>query len=868
MIFSYEIEKQVLCGILQHQHKWEEIAAFIKESDFYSKDSKINISIFKLLRHALDNAESIDETILIQRIQQLKVTFPDCIDVSEYVFSLAFFKISEEVFLSSVKELKKFSARRQIYDSCKEVAAFVKKTDPNLKYSEIVEKADQLYNKTIRDFEMSEKGPVNLFEIMEPMIEERGNNPVTDFGLMGPHPRINELYGSLLRAGNISVVCARSGAGKAQSVNCRVFTPEGPKAIGTMKVGDLVMGEDGLPKKILGVYPQGKKKSYKVTMSDGSFTHSCDEHLWTVQTSHGRCKKTPYKTIPLKEIIDDKLYTKCGAARPNGKPKYSIPLARPVQFNKKELPLHPYFLGLLLGDGCFARKDKVLFTTADPEIVEKISEILPETDQIKARTQKYQYAIVKKENFKKNEEFGNFSTSTANIIQTLGLEGKRARTKSIPEPYLYSDVEDRIQLLRGLMDSDGSASCVGGGQCHFTSISKDLIYGLRELVHGLGGRCRIDYTKSRDIYCAKIILFDQELVPFFLSRKVEKFRICSERFRKRFISKIEYQGIEDSVCIKIDSPTELYLTDDYIVTHNTSFALDFATKVSSMNNNVPVLHFDNGEMSEEELVMRQMSAMTGLPMFLFETGKWRTSSYKDLSSKEVVDLVRHTFSKIKDMKFYYENVAGLSPDDMASTLKRFYYSKVGRGNPMVFSFDYIKSDFGNTNGKDGWQQVAYLVHRLKQCIHRELCFDGKPAVSMLTSIQSNRLGITTNRGADALVDDESVVSLSDAVTHFCSHLFLLRKKVAEELHVEGNRFGTHKLINLKARHLGSDPMRAINPVVMPDGTQKNNFINLEFNNFRITEKGDLQDLVNAMNNNTINVEENEMDGIPMILQND
>jgi replicative DNA helicase len=515
MIFSYEIEKQVLSGILQHQHKWAEIASFVKDSDFYSEDSKVNISIFKLVRNALDNAEAIDETILVQRLNQLKVSFPDSIDLAEYVYSLAYYKISEDVFISSVKELKKFSARRGIYDSCKEVANFVKKADPNLKYSEIIDKADQLYNKTIKDFEMSDSGPVNLFEIMEPMIEDRGNNPVTDFGLMGPHPRINELYGSLLRGGNIAVCTARSGAGKS------------------------------------------------------------------------------------------------------------------------------------------------------------------------------------------------------------------------------------------------------------------------------------------------------------------------------------------------------------------SLAMDFATKTSVLNDNVPVLHFDNGEMSEEELIMRQMSAMTGLPMYLFETGKWRSCTYDGMESREVVDLVRSTFSKIQGMKFYYENVAGMSSDEMSSLLKRFYYSKVGRGNKLIFSFDYIKSDFGNMGKADGWQQVAYMVHKFKQTIHRDLCFDGDRPVAMFTSVQSNRLGITTNRGVDAIVDDESVVSLSDGITQFCSHMFLLRKKVAEELHSEGARFGTHKLINLKARHLGSDPLRAINPVVMPDGTHKNNFINLEFKNFKITEKGDLLDMINAQNNQNINIREEDFDdNVPLILTND
>jgi hypothetical protein len=137
---------------------------------------------------------------------------------------------------------------------------------------------------------------------------------------------------------------------------------------------------------------------------------------------------------------------------------------------------------------------------------------------------------------------------------------------------------------------------------------------------------------------------------------------------------------------------------------------------------------------------------------------------------------------------------------------------------------------------------------------------------MLTSVQSNRLGITTNRGAGSIVDDESVVSLSDGITQFCSHLFLLRRKVAEEIHEEGANFGTHKLINLKARHLGRNALRAIHPVEMPDGTKKPNFINLNIENFRITECGDLQDVVNSFNGGGIEVNANESEEIPINLR--
>ena len=227
--------------------------------------------------------------------------------------------------------------------------------------------------------------------------------------------------------------------------------------------------------------------------------------------------------------------------------------------------------------------------------------------------------------------------------------------------------------------------------------------------------------------------------------------------------------------------------------------------------------------------------------------------------------MRSAWSKIKNMKFYYENVAGMSADEMCSLLKRFYYSKVGRGKRMIFSFDYIKTDFNNLGKNDGWQQVASMVHKFKQTIHRDLCFDGKPCVSMMTSVQANRLGITGNRGADSIVDDESVVSLSDGITQFCSHLFLLRRKIADEIHEEGDRFGTHKLINLKARHLGKEALRAINPVEMPDGSNKNNFINLEIKNFRVTERGDLQDIVDSVNNQDVRVRNNDSEDIPVIL---
>jgi replicative DNA helicase len=266
----------------------------------------------------------------------------------------------------------------------------------------------------------------------------------------------------------------------------------------------------------------------------------------------------------------------------------------------------------------------------------------------------------------------------------------------------------------------------------------------------------------------------------------------------------------------------------------TQFCMDYATKVASTYD-VPVLHFDNGEMSKEELIIRQCSAFSGVPSYLLESGRWRQAG------DDVVQKVREVWQKVKKLKFYYYNVGGMDVDQMINTLKRFYYSKVGRGNRMVFSFDYIKTT-SEKSQKNEWQIVGEMVDKFKKCIQKEILEDGSPVIPMITSVQSNRSGITNNRNSQNIVDDESVVSLSDRITQFCSHMFILRQKTNDEIENEGSSFGTHKLINVKSRHLGKDIAGAIEPVQVNDNLRRN-FINLEFRNFNISEKGDLRDIV-------------------------
>jgi hypothetical protein len=111
-------------------------------------------------------------------------------------------------------------------------------------------------------------------------------------------------------------------------------------------------------------------------------------------------------------------------------------------------------------------------------------------------------------------------------------------------------------------------------------------------------------------------------------------------------------------------------------------------------------------MSEEELVFRMVSGMSGIPVYLLESGKWRSHGYKNLTPEEVVNKVRSVWSKMKGIKILYENVAGMDSEEMVSLLKRIYYSEIGRGNPLIFSFDYLKTHSAE-------ETVTYAVEQME-----------------------------------------------------------------------------------------------------------------------------------------------------------
>lgn len=837
MVFSFELENNVLKGLLQHQDEWHRFDTILSEADFNSTDSKVNPTIFKMIRNALNNSEAIDDTILIDRINGLKISFPDSINISDYIQSLYTFPISKQVFETSVKELKKFTIRRELLNKYQNAIKFLNKPDPNLSYSEIIEEVDKLHNQTISSFELGSDKIVNLGAIAEQIVEDRGNNPPKNVGLMSPYPTVNKIYGSLLRYGNMTCIAARAKVGKELANYEKVLTPNGWVNHGDIKVGDKVITPKGKTANVIGYYPHPQKDVYRFSFADGRTVDAGLEHLWNVYGRHdgGNWK---YKVVNTEEIIKM-------LSMPSKAKKTYIDLIDNIgDTEDKKLPIDPYCLGAILGDGGLS-DGSVHIYCGDVEVID----IIQSRMTCGKRTQQ------------KGCEKITISTKSENysFFEKSGLKGCLSGDKFIPEEYINASRNQKLELIRGLFDTDGHVS--KNGHVEFYTKSPKMALQIQEILWSLGCFCKI--TKKIPTINGKPYAVCHRLkvrhrdpsILFSLKRKKGR-AVRTKECRLRIDSVIKLDKKEDCSCIKIDDVDSLYITSNYIVTHNTSIILDFLLKVS-YENQITILHFDNGEMSEEELVFRMVSAVSGVPIHLLESGKWRTHGYKDFTAKEVVDKVRGVWNKMKNIKILYQNVAGMSAEEMVSLMKRIYYSEVGRGNKMIFSFDYIKTDFSNLGKGSDWAFVGKLIHAFKQTISRELKFDGEPCVAMVTSVQTNRSGIVNGKTSDEVTDNESVIGLSDNIIQFVSHLFLLRKKTLDELVTEGEHFGTHKLICLAARHLGEDVFGHLNPVEMPDDSKKNNFINLEFDNFNVTDKGDLRDIVAYMNHEDVQVKQTD-----------
>jgi phosphate starvation-inducible PhoH-like protein len=362
--------------------------------------------------------------------------------------------------------------------------------------------------------------------------------------------------------------------GRAQPLSSAVLTPLGFQPIGDLRVGDLVVGSDGLPTPVLGVYPQGRKEVFRLSAQDGASTLCCGEHLWHVFTASDRRRGRPGRVVETREMV--------GRLRTAHRHRFELPLpSAPIEFLPREVPLDPYAVGLLLGDGCLTGATTPSFSTADRELAVALEDCL---DGIELRPRggvDYDLRHVA------GHRGGVIVSNPVTVaLRELGLIGTRSGTKFVPDEYLHNEPAVRLAVLQGLLDSDGGPAVQRGRTCRvqYTTCSERLCDDVSFLVRSLGG---VAYSRRRkaagrrpgrvagrpvhhrsDAFILDIRLPDG-IVPFRLARKRKCYRQDGGGRPMRFVHAVEPAGEAETVCIQVAAADSLYITDDFLVTHNT-----------------------------------------------------------------------------------------------------------------------------------------------------------------------------------------------------------------------------------------------------------------------------------------------------------
>ena len=395
-------------------------------------------------------------------------------------------------------------------------------------------------------------------------------------------PRMNYCTYGGLPEGRLIEFYGEEHGGKALVNGTPVLTDTGWVAIEKLNVGDKVYGEDGQLHNVIGVYPQGEKWCYDFKLRDGTSVKCSEDHLWSVFTG-GQMKHLHYRdcklnTLSTKEMIDN---------FDNG---YYLPDISPMQYEQiksDDLLLDPYLLGLLLGDGSVCGSTPSISNT-EMDIIDSVKSIVSQYGCTVMNYTDKNYSWHIKENKKSN----NHPINSA--FRYYGLFGKHSRAKFIPNVYKFASIEDRYKLIAGLINTDG---CVWGG-VEFESTSPQLLRDFWEVCMSLGIYCILRKHKVR-IPASSMTDELLKLLSAKHTMRHEKYLSSHKQHIHKYRRKVESiteVGMRECTCIKVDNPTSLFITKDFIPTHNTTTALDivanFQQKEAEKERPRKVAYFD------------------------------------------------------------------------------------------------------------------------------------------------------------------------------------------------------------------------------------------------------------------------------------
>lgn len=351
---------------------------------------------------------------------------------------------------------------------------------------------------------------------------------------------------------------------EAHPYSQKVQTPKGEILWRDVIIGTKLFAPNGKIVEVVDIPINEYMPIYKITLNDGREVYCSDNHIWNV-----------YKNNKPKETINitTKEMLKFGVKNKYGQNNFFIPNGTRVEYDRKNVPIDPYTMGLLLAEGCFTKKH-----------CRKMSIQISSSEE----DMKFYENVIPYKLYDKHYGY-NWKLCIDNckeIMENLGLRGCVSQTKFIPKLYLNNDYNTRLELLKGLMDGDGCANPKGAKI--FITTSKQLSKDFMSLCRSLGINCKCTHNKV--LQCGKVFehyrisIYTEDII-FKLPRKINnchkynktaKGSKASSYIDKTAIVNIEFSHYEMGKCVTVNSKDGLYLVGDYIVTHNCNKKNTFA----------------------------------------------------------------------------------------------------------------------------------------------------------------------------------------------------------------------------------------------------------------------------------------------------
>ena len=667
---SAEGESSVLGGLLLDNGAWDRVGDLLTDGDFYRYEHKLIYASIGALINATKPADVI--TVFEHLQNQGKA---DEVGGLPYLNALAQYVPSAANIRRYAEIVRERSILRKLVAASDEISTSA--FNPKGKdVAKILDEAEQ------KIFGIGEEGSrmKQGFQGMDSLVvelldrvQEMSENPNDITGVPTGFIDLDRMT-SGLQAGDLVILAARPSMGKAQPLDARVRTRTGWAQMGDLAVGDALASVDGAPSIVTGVFPQGEKEVFRISFSDGRSTECCAEHLWSVQYRDWAAPRV-VNTAKLTEMLTRKRYVNRLWIEPSS-----------GDFGHTEnLPIDPWVLGSLLGDGCITGAGTVRFSTAEPQMLELMGQRL-EQGMAMHHAGRYDWRIVREDGAHAKGVQGVQANPLRLGLDALGLSGLTSERKFIPRVYLEACKDARLDVLRGLLDTDGWVE--KWGSVRFSTSSPQLARDVQELARSLGAWCSIHkkqphFTNVAGMRMAGLpayvcnISHPQPQSLFLLSEKQARAPAQWLRKKRLTVSSVVASRKAPCQCISVSHPSKLYITDQDVVTHNTALAINIAEHVA-LNEQLPVAVFSM-EMGASQLAIRIVGSIGRIDQGHLRTGKLSDDEWPRLTE---------AIEKLRGISLHIDETPGLTTSELRGNARRLARQMGGKLGLIVV--DYLQ----------------------------------------------------------------------------------------------------------------------------------------------------------------------------------